>query len=373
MKKKYKIKKFQLGSIGIPQNNMWGQSNPMLDEFQQQGIDIANQTSPVIEMDYRQMANPITSDVSLYTVNQQPLSQTNMLQGLNAGVNAKNYGMLQGLNAGVNAFGNLYNDAQNNRSIINQSPLSSMQYSNGRSNQSKYGYSFQTGGYFWDNEDDDFLFGDDDEETTNVAEELRVNDEEVVNEELQPQRKRYGIMNDPLGLFQSKKRIPKYQSRFDEVDYSNVQPSENLSLGNQQAQVYQYLQSKGLTKEAIAGIMSNIQHESNFNPGIPGDNGTSFGLFQHHAERKNNLFSYLKSRGLPLNSVEGQIDFAMKERPDILRKVNSARTPQEAADIWVREFEVPANADIQSKIRQKTSLNYYQKGGYINNSDWEII
>lgn len=131
--------------------------------------------------------------------------------------------------------------------------------------------------------------------------------------------------------------------------------------------VKRYLTQKGLSPNAVAGIMGNIEHESSFNPGISGDQGTSFGLFQHHAARKNNLLSYLKKRNLPSTNIEGQIDFALSEYPQLVKKLNKATSPQQAADIWIREFERPANVEKQSKLRQKSALKYMQQGGTAQN------
>jgi hypothetical protein len=137
----------------------------------------------------------------------------------------------------------------------------------------------------------------------------------------------------------------------------------NMKLKGSPRNVKAYLTQKGLSRNAIAGIMGNIEHESSFNPGIGGDQGTSFGLFQHHAKRKDNLLSYLKKRNLDKTSIEGQIDFALSEYPQLIQKLNKAVSPQQAADIWVREFEKPANVEKQSKLRQRAALKYMKQGG----------
>lgn len=58
----------------------------------------------------------------------------------------------------------------------------------------------------------------------------------------------------------------------------------------------------GATPVQAAGIMGNMQAESGFNPDVkPGDNGTSFGLFQQHGS-----YSYL-STGSPATDMIAQI------------------------------------------------------------------
>lgn len=166
-------------------------------------------------------------------------------------------------------------------------------------------------------------------------------------------------------------KYPIYNSEEDSLSYvpnANVGFRSPQSFSKNQSLVKEYLTSKGLSKNAIAGIMANIEHESSFNPSVAGDRGMSHGLFQHYDKRKNNLLSYLQQRNLPTNSIEGQIDFALSERPDVVQQVNKARSPQEAADIWTRKFEIPANINKQSKMRQQSSLKYFKNGGNINDN-----
>ena len=152
-------------------------------------------------------------------------------------------------------------------------------------------------------------------------------------------------------------------SEFLPMEFNQFQQVSSKPLKGVQQQVKSYLTKKGLSKNAIAGIMANIEHESSFNPGIYGDQNKSFGLFQHHDQRKDNLLNFLQKRNLNKNSIEGQIDFALSEYPSLINKLNKAVSPQQAADIWVREFEIPANVEKQSKLRQRAALKYMKQGG----------
>lgn len=81
------------------------------------------------------------------------------------------------------------------------------------------------------------------------------------------------------------------------------------SLSNE-IQVYNYLVGRmGLNTAAACGLLANVKAESNFNPLGDGDAGTSFGLFQWHAGRKNNLISYCESKGLDYTTIEGQLQY----------------------------------------------------------------
>lgn len=152
-------------------------------------------------------------------------------------------------------------------------------------------------------------------------------------------------------------------SEFLPMEFNQFQQVSSKPLKGVQQQVKSYLTQKGLSKNAIAGIMGNIEHESSFNPGIYGDQNKAFGLFQHHAQRKDNLLNFLQKRKLDKTSIEGQIDFALSEYPSLINKLNKAVSPQQAADIWVREFEKPANVEKQSKLRQRAALKYMKQGG----------
>src|ERR1700675_3500643 len=49
--------------------------------------------------------------------------------------------------------------------------------------------------------------------------------------------------------------------------------------------------SKGAPEHVAEGIADRVAKESGFNPTIPGDSGTSVGMYQHHAERKDRLLA----------------------------------------------------------------------------------
>ena len=133
---------------------------------------------------------------------------------------------------------------------------------------------------------------------------------------------------------------------------------------NKSSEIEKYWLSKGFSENAVKGILANIHRESNFNSGAVGDKGTSFGMYQHHADRRDKLFNYLDSKGLDRTDPFGQTDFAISElSPSLKNKLNNASTPEEAADLWVRYFERPANVDKESKLRQGLVANYKAYGG----------
>lgn len=136
------------------------------------------------------------------------------------------------------------------------------------------------------------------------------------------------------------------------ADPSSV-PANKKDKSVSQTAVKSYLSTK-MDNIHVAGIMANIQAESGFRPGVIGDNGTSGGLFQHHAGRFRNMIA---ATGGPDNwktNWQGQIDFALSEpagRKYLNLKFNS---PEQASEWFTLYFEIPANKEQVAATR---SLN----------------
>lgn len=132
--------------------------------------------------------------------------------------------------------------------------------------------------------------------------------------------------------------------------------------------VVDYFIGKGLSAGAACGIAGNIFYESNFNAASVGDNGTSFGICQWHNERGAAMKRYVGSDWA--NNLTGQLDYLWIELNGAyksstlgpLRSVgNSEAGARNAADIFVRKFEVPANVDAQSQLRQQKAAEYFSQ------------
>ena len=77
--------------------------------------------------------------------------------------------------------------------------------------------------------------------------------------------------------------------------------------------VQTFLQSKGLNNKAIAGVMGNIQQESNFDTTNTNKTSGAYGLFQWLGVRKNNLMQYAKDAGSSASDINTQLDFFWHE------------------------------------------------------------
>lgn len=131
-------------------------------------------------------------------------------------------------------------------------------------------------------------------------------------------------------------------------------------------EVIQYLTAKGLNAAAACGICGNIKHESNFNTAAVGDYGTSFGICQWHYGRGDRMKQMAGSGWA--NNLTGQLDYLWSELQSgysastlqpIQAVPNTEQGARQAADIFVRNFEIPADVDNESLKRQATAAGFF--------------
>jgi len=126
-----------------------------------------------------------------------------------------------------------------------------------------------------------------------------------------------------------------------------------------------YLVGKGLNAAAACGVCGNVKHESGYKTDAVGDYGTSFGICQWHNERGTNMKSFVGSDWA--TNLTGQLDFLWNDLtsllPSTLKKLqavpNTVEGAKRAADVFVREFERPAQVDTQSALRQATAAGLF--------------
>jgi hypothetical protein len=119
-----------------------------------------------------------------------------------------------------------------------------------------------------------------------------------------------------------------------------------------------YLASKGLDKNQVAGILANIQHESGFDSGAIGDKGTSGGLVQHHANRFASMVAASGGNGEWQKNWQAQLDYALSEPAGKQFSSLKFTSPQQAAQWWTINFEIPANKYAQANIRSASANRY---------------
>lgn len=131
-------------------------------------------------------------------------------------------------------------------------------------------------------------------------------------------------------------------------------------------QVYQFFRSKGLSNEAVAGIMGNISQESGFDPTIAGDDGAAHGLFQWN-DRAPNLFRFIGGRQ-NLSDVQKQLEFAWHELQTtegaaLKALQRSGLSPEEHARMFSNLFERPSALHANIPGRQASARRYFDMFG----------
>jgi hypothetical protein len=140
-------------------------------------------------------------------------------------------------------------------------------------------------------------------------------------------------------------------------------------VDNQKArECIQFFVGKGLNSAAACGICGNIQGESNFNTAAVGDYGTSFGICQWHYGRGDNMKRMAGSNWQ--NNLTGQLEYLWSELQSgysvstlqpIQNVPNTEQGARQAADIFVRKFEIPADPDGESVKRQQYAVAFFNQ------------
>ena len=132
--------------------------------------------------------------------------------------------------------------------------------------------------------------------------------------------------------------------------------------------VFNYLVDElKMNSAAACGVLANIYYESGFDPHMEGDNNTSYGICQWHADRKTNLINYCKSNNLDYTTLEGQLACLKYELVNSYSKIynymldekNTADGAYDAGWYWCYNFEVPANRETVSVTRGNLAKNTY--------------
>jgi hypothetical protein len=139
----------------------------------------------------------------------------------------------------------------------------------------------------------------------------------------------------------------------------------------------EFFQQAGLSAQQAAGIVANLQHESSLNSQAfnraGGGNG-AFGLAQWRGDRQVALGQFVSSRrGQPTDfrqsTFEEQLAFVLHElregtdrgAREAYRRMQGARNPAEAADIFTRFYERPeaAKVDRLARVRGQTAERWF--------------
>jgi len=136
-----------------------------------------------------------------------------------------------------------------------------------------------------------------------------------------------------------------------------------MAVSQNQQTALQFFQSKGWTPAQAAGIVGNLQTESNLNPqafnGAGGGNGAA-GIAQWRGDRQTN---FQARYGIPVRqaTLEQQLDFVNYELTEGTEKAAGAKlkattNATDAATVVDRYYERSEGTDLQKRINNANSL-----------------
>jgi murein DD-endopeptidase MepM/ murein hydrolase activator NlpD/LAS superfamily LD-carboxypeptidase LdcB len=162
------------------------------------------------------------------------------------------------------------------------------------------------------------------------------------------------------------------------VDISRTKPIK-ISEGelSNSKDIIDFLKEKGLSEEQASGIAGNLFIESRFKTDALGDNGTSFGLAQWHANRWDNLKEFIRDNDYDINSINGQLEFLWyelkNEYSSVLVELKKTYTPADAATVFASKYEKPASKNYSNRVKSAEDLYEKYTGKKIINKDTETF
>jgi Phage tail lysozyme len=114
-------------------------------------------------------------------------------------------------------------------------------------------------------------------------------------------------------------------------------------------EAFDFFVEAGWTDAQSAGLVANIEAESNFNFQAVGDGGTAFGLCQWHPDRQRN-FQQQFQKNIRDSSFTDQLQFVNFElrlgtEQRAGRLLSQAETAQEAGELVCSQYERPEDPD----------------------------
>jgi Phage tail lysozyme len=121
----------------------------------------------------------------------------------------------------------------------------------------------------------------------------------------------------------------------------------DTSLTRDQAKALVRKYNPDITPAAVEGEVDNIMRESKGDPTVPGDQGTSAGLYQDHLTRLTGLKQFAAKENADWRDPDIQVRYARLEKerdyPGLLKFQQTTNDPAAAEDQFKRVFERPAS------------------------------
>ena len=148
-------------------------------------------------------------------------------------------------------------------------------------------------------------------------------------------------------------------------------------MATNQEIIEKYLRGKGLNDKAIAGVMGNIQQESNFSTTAINSSSGAYGLFQWLGTRKTALQKYAAQKGTSTSDIYTQLDFFWEELNTTESKTKTVllesnyNTPSQYAIAFEESFE-RSGGSANAKRQQYAESIYSNLVGGVIDSDTTI-
>lgn len=133
---------------------------------------------------------------------------------------------------------------------------------------------------------------------------------------------------------------------------------------------WSFFKSKGLSDEAVAGIMGNIAVESNYNTTALNSSSGAFGLFQWLGSRQDSLLDYAEEYNASPSDLDIQLDFAWEELNTTEKRTldalqsNKYNTASEYAIVFEDKFERSGGA-LLDRRKEEAEKAYSEFNGTV--------
>lgn len=138
---------------------------------------------------------------------------------------------------------------------------------------------------------------------------------------------------------------------------ANVEDSNGRRLAgkNNEEKIWNFLMDEGFSSAAAAGLMGNMQQESNFK--TDADNGTHHGIVQWGGSRRAALEAYAKSKGKDIDDLQSQLEFMIKEMRGMTfggkpyREFIKLKDPGLVAKLFEEAFERSGGQNMDLRLK----------------------
>lgn len=135
--------------------------------------------------------------------------------------------------------------------------------------------------------------------------------------------------------------------------------------GGKKMDAMAFFQRMGWTRDQAAGIVANLQHESNMDPRAVGDGGKAYGIAQWHPDRQRN-FEKWSGKSMRDSSLEEQLAFVNFELTQGAERragqlLKAATNAGQAGEIVSKHYERPLRKEEEAAKRAQSAVSIAQQ------------